>query len=426
MKIVSETKKRGRPAKVATSIEQTKLDFDSILSIIERRGGDSQSADTIKAMLSIKGSRDQWRGAIAIPPATLIEAVMVEFRTKTNIPLEIPFFTVISAISGYLLKKGVTVKTSAGNIKPDIWTVVLAASGAGKTYTQNRIKEAIDMDSFSFDGTGIVSAAAFVQKLSTTPTGLWVRDEYARFLNLIEQETGPMGEMKDYMLRLYDNDKISRETKDETIEAKSPALSILGMTVLDTFSQYVTAESMLDGFAQRFAYVIALADPERPWTEFPLWKVDSSTFTPKWKEIEEALVHTHYEADEDVMEPAFRQSFQMLFSEIVPESFYRRLMWKANKYALIYHVLKCDKSQKLTSEDYGWAARLISLHVQDAAHLIGDHNLGSLERVLVKAEEIAGRVKLTGKTVTARDLVRGVSAIKTTAQADQILKMIKK
>lgn len=422
MKILSETKKRGRPKSVPAKSGQTAFDFDAILSVIERSGGDSEAAETIKAMLAIKDQRTQWRGAIAIPPATILEAILGEFRTKTNIPLEVPFFTVISAISGYLLKKGVVVKTSTGEIQPDIWTIVLAASGAGKTYTQTQVGKGIDITEFEFNGTGLVSAAAFVQKLESMPRGLWVRDEYARFLNTVEIESGPMAEMKDYLLRLYDNATISRETKKETISVEKPAISILGMTVLDTFGKYVTAESMLDGFAQRFAYVIAKSDPERPWTNYPLWKVDSNGWAEKWAAIKVNIKDFYYA--EDVMQPAFSQSFQMLFNEIVPESFYRRLMWKANKYALIYHVLKCDTSDKLTAEDYGWAARLISLHVQDAAYLIGDHNLTALERVLVKAEEIIIKVKATGKTPTARDLVRGVSALKTTAQAEQILKMI--
>lgn len=414
--------KGGRRRKVLPDPGQVDFDLDGLLVAI---GRSEDAAAMVQAMISVGSQKSQWRGMMAVPPGGLADMILSEFRTKTNIPLEIPFFTLLSIISGFMLKQGITLKTAGlGEITPDIWTVVLAASGAGKTFTQKQIGSGINIGDVEFPGTGIVSSAAFVAALEAVPKGLWIRDEFAQFLKSIDQSEGPLADMKDYMLRLYDNGRIERTTKKESISVPDPALTILGMTVLETFGQYVSAESMLDGFAQRFAYVIAEPDAERHWRDFPLWVVDNKRWGAEWSKITRGL-HHHYIVDDTIIMPAFSTAFQALFNEHVPESFYRRLMWRSAKYALIYHVLRGDTDQNLKGEDFGWAARVISLHVQDAARLIGEHNLSGLEKVLQSAERVIAKVRdKEGRKATARDLVRGVSAIKTAGMAQQILSML--
>ena len=418
--------KRGRPKKVEKSaFGQMDFDFDGMMKAVER------SPDAGGMIMAMMAARDQqagqWRGMLAVPPNSLIESVVGQFRAKSNIPLEIPFFTLLSIISGFLVRRNVVVETDAlGPILPDIWTVVLASSGAGKTYTENKITKGLStaLSEIEFNGTGIVSGAAFVAALEKQPRGLWVRDEFAQFLKAIEQQQGPMSEMKDYMLRLYDNATISRETKQETITVEKPALTILGLTVLETFSQHVTMESMLDGFSQRFGYVIAKADPDRPWRDYPLWRVDSSGWDSRWHEIE-ASVQPKYFVNDELMMQAFAASFQCLYNSHIPESFFRRLMWRATKLALVYHVMSGDASPWLTATDFGWAARALSIHLDDAAWLIGDHNMSPFQRLLQSAETVIANIwEKEGRQATARDLIRGCSAIKTAEQARNILSII--
>ena len=417
--------KRGRPKKIVpTDSNQLQCDFPGIMKAVERS---DDAKGLLMAMLASRHqAAEQWRGLIAVPPTSLAEIIISEFRQKTNIPLEIPFFVLFSIISGFLLERGVYVETEEGNILPDIWTVILASSGAGKTYTQNKISSGLSetMKEIEFPGTGIVSSAAFVQALSRKPRGLWVRDEFAQQLKAMEQTNGPMAEMKDVMLQLYDNADISRETKNDTVVVENPALTILGLTVLETFKDYVTAESMLDGHAQRYGYVVAKQDPQRPWRNYPLWKVKNVEWKDSWEKIVQALQPT-YRVDPIMMQKVFGASFQALYNEAIPESFYRRVMWKATKYALIYHVMRADASPELTSEDYGWAARALSLHIDDAAWLIGDHSLSSLERILARAEEVNQRcLETKGRPATARDLISGVKSISSAQQANAILSMI--
>ena len=424
-KKVLTTGKKGRPKKVEKADpRQLDLDFEGMMTALEK------SEDAKGMILAMLASRAQdfqgWRGQDAVPPGSLADKIVREFRLKTNIPLEIPFFTFLSVISGYLLNRGVYVQSDMGEVQPDLWTVVLASSGAGKTFTKSKISNGLSasVGDIEFGGTGIVSAAAFAQALSEKPRGLWVRDEFARLLKNIDDETGPMAEMKDYLLRLYDNGTIERRTKKDTVTAENPALTILGMTVLETFKDFVSAESMLDGFAQRFAYVVAKADPTRPWRDYPLWSVDNQTWGEDWAKIE-AAVQPVYTVDRETMQAAFGAAFQSCYNQQIPESFFRRLIWRATKYAVVYHVIRGDAGAELTAEDFGWAARAIQHHVNDMAWLIGDHNLSSLERVIQAAERLDRHYLDTkGRHVTARELVAGVRAISSAGMARQILDMI--
>ncbi|MBF0398691.1 MAG: DUF3987 domain-containing protein [Desulfobacterales bacterium] len=415
----------ARPKKIEKKSFQLEFDFKNSLKVIETS---EEARDLIIAMIAAKNrDRSQWRGVIAIPPTSLLDSIISQFRLKTNIPLEIPFFTFFSILSGYLLNKNINLILDDMLIKPDVWTVVLASSGAGKTYTEKKISNGLNevMKDIEFRGTGCVSSATFVDRLSEKPHGLWIRDEFAQFLKQIENPNGPLSDMKDYLLRLHDNSTISRETKKNgNIEIEDPALSILGLTVFETFKCYVTTESMLDGFAQRFSYVIAEADPTRHFLNYPLWQIDNKSWQLRWDNLVKKIQPAYYGNKDSIT--AFSTSFQTLYNQQIPESFYRRIMWKAHKYAMLYHVLKEDISSELKAEDYGWAARALSLHIDDAAFLIGDHNISAIERIIQSAEKLYDKIAVTKhREATARDLISGVNAIKNAGQANAILSIIK-
>lgn len=400
---------------------QLEMNLDSILESMEKN---AETSAMIRLMLQTRTDEKQWRGMLAVPPAGLAAVIISEFRQKTNIPLEIPFFTLLSVISGMMLKRGTVLESTAlGEVRPDIWTVVLASSGAGKTYTHKQITKNLDLTGIEFAG-GFASAATFVDALNNTPNSLWIRDEFAQFLKVVEADDGPMAGIKDYMLRLYDNETIARNTKRESVEVKEPAVSIFGLTVLETFGKYVSSESMLDGFAQRFSYVKAETDPERPFKDYPLWLVDSTSFNNEWEKVRSCIKDRYYVDDEIIM-PAFSQSFNSLFNDAIPESFFRRMIWRATKYAMIYHVLRADNSEFLTPEDFGWAARVLSLHVKDAAWLLGEHTISDLEKVIVSTENAIERLRAkNGRDPKLREIVQYVKAIKTVSQAKQIMSLL--
>jgi len=378
------------------------------------------TAENLRGLLSVKTDSDEWRGLIATPPGSLLETVVACFKNRTNIPLELPFFSTLSFVSGHLLNRGVKLNFAGQKIRPDIWTILLAESGAGKTFATSSIKKALGVtDTFP----ECVSGAAFVESMKDQNNSLWIRDEFGQFLKMLDTQQG--AEIKDYLLRTFDGDLIERKTKQGTVRIDEPALAILGMTVIETFPDCVQAESLLDGFAQRFNYVIAKRDPERKMIDFPLFDLSGyrEKMTTAWDALQCVQLHDEYKLNAACID-AFKMSFSMFAGDSIPESFYRRIMFRSMKYALVYHFLRSDESDTLTAEDFGWSARVCWLHLQDAAELLKTHVASDLERTLVNAEAVVKRILAKGERVTPRLIVQGVYAIKTVAEARAVLTII--
>lgn len=397
---------------------------DRQLSLFDKLASSEEARDTLKAMLSLsKMTGNNWRGLMAVPPSGLLEAVTTAFYQKTDIPLEIPFFTTLHMLSAELLERDVTINFAGQSLKPDLWTVVLASSGAGKTFASSYIEKTVGVeDSFPEPS----SAAKFVEDLSHHNNSLWLRDEFAQFLKSIEQQPH-LAEMKDYLLRTYDNKKIERRTKKDVVEIDNPALTILGLTVLETFKDNVPPESMLDGFAQRFSYVIARNDPDRKGIDYPIYKMSEyhKPIKKHWDSTVKAIKHDTYNVGAEA-EEAFETAFKMLYSGSieVPMSFFRRILFRSTKYALVYHIMLKKRTKTIDAEDMGWAARVCYMHLQDAAELLSDYNVPDFERIVIRAEEIQAKCLQEGKPFNARALIRGINAIKSAPQANAIIQLL--
>jgi len=400
------------------------------LSLFDLISKSTSARDQVKEMLSfraadVEGKRlSHWRGIVALPPGSLAEVVVSEFQRKTNIPLELPFFTLLHWVAAYLLKHDVSLRLpgSEGVVKPDLWTVLLASSGAGKSWTQKRIYKSLEMGELAFPG-GIASAAKFVQELAEHNKSIWIKDEFGQFLKALSNQTH-LEEIKAYLLSLHDNETIERKTQKYSVTVEDAALVILGFTVWETFPEQVSAEDVLDGFAQRFSYIVAERDEKRAMIDYPIWNLNSESWKERWDTLVKKIAHPEYVISQGAMD-GYKIAFSMLYNEQIPESFYRRLLWRAHKYALVYHILRGQGHQKeLAAEDYGWAGRVLYLHVHDAMRLLDSHGLSDFEKVLRKTEALRDRFKEEGRVLKARDVVAGVRGVRSAQEAKAVLSII--
>lgn len=394
------------------------------LSIFNVLARSEDARETVRMMLKVNAQPNVWRGLVATPPGSLLSTVIAAFRTSTDIPLEIPFFATLHFLAAHMLAKGVTVDFAGQVVKPDLWSVVLAGSGAGKTFATNALGRFTGQDA-SFPEPA--SSAKFIEDLATHNNSLWVRDEFAHFLKAIEQQPH-LQEMKDYLLRVFDGKRVERNTKKATVSIDDPALCILGMSVLESFKDSVSPESMLDGFAQRFSYIIAKSDPTRPMKDFPIYDLRpyQDRIRSEWDTATASIQHQNYVMGPDA-EDAFKESFSLLIppNEQIPSSFFRRIMFRGVRYALLYHVLLGKETNTLDATDMGWAGRICGLHIHDAAWLVGEHGLPDLERLCRKAEELRDRIQRDEKrAITPRDVVRGIHGVRNTSEARSLLQMI--
>lgn len=370
-----------------------------------------------------KKLKEQWRGMLAVPPGTLLESVLYEFQTKTNIALEIPFFTIMHYVGGSLVAKGTTIEFAGKKIEADFWTIVLSKSGAGKTWTQETIKKIIGKSVPELDSSA-VSSAKFLEELEKMPQALWVRDEIYQLLKVIDQDGSPMSEVKGYLLKAYDNAKLERSTKKDVITVNKPVLSILGFNATQSFIDGMSVESLVDGFAQRFGYVLSKPDPARPWQECPMWSVDSGAWSGIWEKMMSGVL-VEYKASPEA-EKTFIKCFKEMVNDAdVDESFYRRILWRAHKFALIYHILRGHGADPIiTGEDYGWASRVLSMQLSDAAEVLDMCGGSDLKKMLDQGQQAVERLTTNGKPVTARAIIRSCNSIKNAQSARLVLDLL--
>lgn len=427
----SKRKKRSEIAKKAAAtrkVKKEKLKIDkanksknvnpSLLSIVDK----SSIKEELKALIQIKPSKYDWRGIIAVPPSSILSNIMGVFKELTDVPLEIPFFSILSFISAYLVNKKVKIKSSTmGEINPDIWTVILAPSGSAKSTTLNLIKKIVGDDVKFMPKSA--SSAQFIADLKVYNRGLLIRDEFAQHLRAINEQTY-LAEMKEYYLLTYDGDVIERRTKKEQIKVENPCLVILGLNVDETFNKYLSAEDILDGFAQRFSFIIAKKDKERKTINYPDYDIEQirPVIQSGWNELKQVQIHQEYKVSEKGME-AFRAGFRELYKINIPDSFFRRALFKSIKYALIFHIILKKDNDILDEVDLEWALRVCYMHLTDGKELLEEKDLSELEKVVKHAEELQKEWNSKGKILTPRDLVHYERRINSVSMAKAVLEI---
>jgi len=363
----------------------------------------------------------RWRGDNLIPPATLLECVCDSFRNGTDLPLEIPFAAVLHILSGLAAQKKITAQCGDTVIEPNVWTVVLADSGTGKSLTLKKLTEFTD--DVRVDASGVASARALFDCILEQPRGLWVQDEAGQFLRWASQPD--QAKLKSILLALGTGEPISWRTRgDGNLRVAEHCLSLFFLSQTELWTRHNPPESMVDGLLARFGYLIARPDPERPPRDFPLYEIDTTNWSNAWNRISFRL-RTEYVVESEAVD-LYREAFRSIFprTEDIPVAFSRRLLFRTHQYALLYHMLREPDKQRIGAETYGYALRLTRTTLEEARHLIGEHNLSDLARLIAKAEALKTRIEESGKLCTPRDLIAGIWGITTVAQARGILNLL--
>ncbi len=362
---------------------------------------------------------ETYKALSCVKPNTALDSVLTTFRKNTNIPLVMPMMAFIHIVGTWLISKSTTLEVKGRKMNPDLWTIILSSSGSGKTFAFNQVEKAskkILNIKANFDS--VASAAAYMDELQEKNGSLWFADEFAQFLGQVEQMGSPLSQCKEYLLKTYDGNTIQRKTRAATIEIEKPILSILGSNTLDSYLKKISEESFTDGFSQRFSYILAEADPERPMKDHSFFNETAiqTDIEQAFTQLVKTPTHQNYKMSDEAFE-AFENSFQELLAHGVGESFYRRLMFISFKYALIFHVIYGDASDTITKDDMCWAMRLIDLHLNDLKKLLELYNYGDVFKTLKRIEAKKAEFALKGKPFGAREVVQNVKAIKSVQEA---------
>lgn len=389
----------------------------------------AEAVELMKEQENKSDNEGVWRGALAIPPGSFIETLAANFRQNSSIAPELAIMAAFAYLSSYLCKNHVRLQCNEIEEWPTLWLAILAGSGAGKTFVLDYIDEILGGGVDVIEGTQVPTAKAFVEKLSEKPNALFIVDEMGPFF-ANAKEQGFLAELPSYLLHIYTHKNIERRGENMVVE--HPVLNILGYSAKGSFFDDFDPKHFLTGLAQRFAWVMIDKDPKPIAT----WKVRKPHITKeiqeRWeKAIGDVISNTVYTIPDDGRaERAFNTAYTLLNPrEEIPDSFFRRLMHGcAKRYALIYHILlgKADRLE-IDEEDFAWGTRLAYIHACDTRKILVQANLGRLGGLLKKTEELAEKIMAKeGRALKARDVVRTLSAVKTTAEAKSLISMLER
>ena len=102
----------------------------------------------------------------------------------------------------------------------------------------------------------------------------------------------------------------------------------------------------------------------------------------------------------------------------MPESYFRRSMFRAFRYAVLYHVILGKEGSEIDAEDIGWGARVVSLHLADMGKVLGrDDEFRASSEVVAKATRLKERLDQQGKPFDPRAIQMGLREVKGADQA---------
>lgn len=371
---------------------------------------------------------DIWRGTMAIPPNSFIEALASTFRQHSSIAIELPIMSAFAYLASYLCQNDIKYILDDREDYPTLWIAMLASSGAGKTTVLDYIEEALGGNVATL-GESIASARMFVEKLAETPNALWIKDEMGPFFANAKEQSY-LSELPEYLLHIYTHKQIDRSTTRAKLVVDNPVLNVLGMSASGSFFDDFDPKHFLSGLAQRFCWVFVDKEPKSK----ALWHIREpdriAETKARWDRIVSELkpgMRYHIPRNGSA-EQAFSIAWDLLNpgEENMPDSFFRRMMHGgAIRYAVLYHILLGKAAQpEIDQEDIAWAARLAYLHVCDTRKILEYAKLGKVGAMLDKVEKLGERIRRQhNRELTARDIARNINAVRTAGEAKQLLEL---
>jgi len=393
-------------------------------NLIGQVGSVLSQADGLRIFLAfIKNNKHAVALQLA-PPASALDNILQAFKDHTDIPLQIPLASFFSLLSTYLMSQNVRLEVRGALMSLDIWTVVLADSGAGKTFAFNMVADAAKKAlGIKPNFSEVASAAAYAQQLADNNNTLWFCDEFAQVLAQIENINSPMGQCKEYLLKTYDGKLIERITKANQIRVENPCLSVLGLNTGESFLNKVSEESFTDGFSQRFSYLLAKSEVDRSPKDFAWYDITDikPVLEQAWQDVGALVIHPRYSVSEKAFR-AYEIAYQTMFgTHGITPSFYRRLTFKSWKYALMYHILLGKSSPELDDIDVAWGMRMTQQHMIDLAQILGQYNYSNLAKTIDKVVALREKFHAQGKRFGARELAQNCRDVKSAAEAKGLL-----
>jgi len=374
-------------------------------SLLARMLACRETRSVVRAMLFAQ-EREIWRGVVATPPASILEVVVSEFMRHTPVAAELPFMATVSLIAELLCEKGAALLMADGQkILPDLFTVMLAASGEMKSFSVSKILKAFELGGWKPNAIRDAgSTAGLIAELSDNEgrAAFWWVEEFGEFWAMTKTEVH-QGTPR-VLLMSYDHATLSKRLKTGVVEVKSPCLSLLGTTVIGNIHRQLTKEDWASGLCQRIAFVFCPPDEKRNCYERKFAILDGLDLEKIAASFRAALatpVHSDYRLSPDARN-GICDAWVLMGKQGITADFVRRVEFRIFKYAMVYHWLLGKSSNEIDREDVNWAVRLAMLHLSDLRQIMDSVEYSELQDLLRRAENL--RVKF-GQSLQPRHLL---------------------
>ena len=301
------------------------------------------------------------------PAGSILDTIVRTFATKTDTPANIALWITFATLGGYLVQKNKMIEFGRQIVGTNIWFIVLAESGIGKSTLIDNIRDILSLNEsgkIEFNQAGYRSKAAIVDDMAKSQTvkkSIYIIDEVAQLIKLFHSNSDSGQSLKEAFLAAYSG-HIEHTTKaDGKIEIKDIFLTVISATVLSTFQDSVKPEDLADGFLQRFLIIIA-NENERNMSAWPylLDKSDEENinnvfteYAAKINKIEKFII----EPDGEAFKYWQNWYFNHFNKDI--ESYYKRYLWSSLKIAAVYNSL-IEADGIISKTDMIWAIRLLN------------------------------------------------------------------
>jgi hypothetical protein len=380
----------------------------------------------------MKSSITSWDGMKSVPPASILFDVVEIFEEATDIPLEIPMFLLIHMISGRLTELDITVKVEGSPKKEfvDLWTILLAESGSGKSAVADFLSDWVDYGNFI---PSVGTDAGFIASLDEcNGKGLLIHDEVSELIRDLEMKKGNTSMLRSYILTCATNNKVERKLKKTHTIIKKPSISFLGLNTKQAFLMELSDKSMVDGLARRWRYIIVNDDEDRiardkyekGW-RFPSDSEEriKNAWDLLFSKIVRGTVYTISKEAEDRLDKIYEKTVDS-YGGIIPKAFFRTTSRTIYKYSVIYHLMKNDGTTEIGVDSIIWAQTLVDSHMVDGAELIAEFNMPDLERLILRAEAIKHKAEAKGEKFSTRHLTKGMREITNVSMAKGLMAMV--
>lgn len=164
----------------------------------------------------------------------------------------------------------------------------------------------------------------------------------------VEQIGSPLSEIKEYLLKAYDHEKLTRKSKKESIETKNIILTLLFINTFESYANNISNESMTDGLMRRFNLIYTEKDKARDFADYSLYNLkklrDDSlqdTIADLFFSIKPDQNFTFSDNCFKLYQKYFKIFWHRKYKNILPEkeNFYRTYMMQSWKFAVFYHLI---------------------------------------------------------------------------------------